>query len=347
LNVVRVGIAGFGSMGRAHASNLAKVDGAELVAVCDIDEAALREAREVFKVPRLYGDWRDLVADPEVDAIIVCLPNRLHSVATIEALKEGKHVLCEKPPALTAKEVKEMFAASRRHGGKLLIGLSNRFRSKSLVMRRMVSNGVFGDVYYVKCWYLRRSGIPGMGSWFTRKKDAGAGALFDIGVHALDLGLWLMGDFRAERVLASTYAVFGPRGKGAGGWGKPVPGGIFDVEDFASSLIKMRSGATVLLEVSWAAHLPQTGFNVVLLGDEAGLDYGTATVYGEEDGVYYEKRLQIKDNNPYVDELRHFVDCIVNDMEPLTKPDEMVWLQAILEASLKSAESGEEVLVEA
>ncbi len=346
MDKARIGIIGFGSIGKVHIENFMKIKEAEVVAVCDIDERELEYAKSKYGIDRLYKDYHDLLSREDIDAVLVCLPNRLHSVVTIEALKSGKHVLCEKPPAITAREVKEMFDTSKRCGKKLLIGLTMRFRNQTQVLKSYLSSGALGDIYYAKCGYLRRSGIPGMGSWFTTKSEAGAGPLYDIGVHVLDLTLWLMGDFRADTVMASTYAKFGPRGKGMGGWGKPVPGGPFDVEDLGVALIKMRSGATVFLEASWAAHVGESGIYSLILGDKGGVDYTSMTIHTEENGVLVDKRLHYTKNNPYLTEAQHFVECILKDKEPITKPEEMIWLQAILEATLKSAEKGHEVKVE-
>ena len=345
MKTVRIGIIGFGSIGKVHMNSFKKLKNVEVVAVCDIDENELRYAKEIYGIENLYKDYHDLIARDDIDAVVVCLPNYLHSKVTIDALKEGKHVLCEKPPAITAKEVKEMFDVSKKYSRKLLIGLTMRFRDQTRVIKEYVSSGVLGEVYYAKCGYLRRSGIPGMGSWFTTKSKAGAGPLYDIGVHVLDLTLWIMGNFEADSVLASTYAKFGPRGKGLGGWGKPVPGGPFDVEDFATAFIKMRNGATVFLEVSWAAHVGESSIYSLILGDRGGVDYSSATVYTEEKGALVDKKLHYVRNDPYLAEAEHFVNCIIKDEEPITKAEEMIWLQAILESALKSAKEGRIVKV--
>jgi len=343
---VRVGIIGFGSIGKFHIERFKKLPNAEVIAVCDIDKKELEYARTKYGIELLFEDYHDLLAKENIDAVLICLPNRLHAPVTIEALKAGKHVLCEKPPALTAKEVKEMFEASKKYGKKLLIGLTMRFRNRSQVLKSYIDGGALGEVYYAKCGYLRRSGIPGMGSWFTRKSEAGAGPLYDIGVHVLDLTFWLMNNFKAEKVLASTYAKFGPQGKGLGKWGKPVPGGPFDVEDLAAAFIKMRNGATVFLEVSWAAHVGESRIYSLLLGDKGGADYASMTIYTEEKGTMIDKKLHYVESDPYLAEAQHFVECVLHDKEPITKPDEMIWLQATLEAALKSAETGREVRVE-
>jgi len=347
MKTVGVGVIGCGSIGTWHLDRYMRLEEAKVVAACDIDEQALKEVKTRWGIENLYTDYHDLLARDDVEAVSVCLPNYLHAPVTIDALKAGKHVLCEKPPALNANQVEEMFEVAKKTGKKLLIGLTRRFLSITRTARKYVKDDVLGEVYLAKCGYLRQTGIPGMGSWFTTKSMAGSGAVFDIGVHALDTTLWIMNDFKAESVLASTYAKFGPRGKAAGDWGKPVPGGPFDVEDLGVALIKMKGGATVYLEAAWASFSPKTEFYVHLLGDKAGLEYPAMRLITEEAGRITVKSMEYdRREDPYLNEVRHFiVDCILNDGEPVTKPEEMISLQKILDAVLESAEKGKEVKV--
>ncbi|HID11632.1 MAG TPA: Gfo/Idh/MocA family oxidoreductase, partial [Candidatus Latescibacteria bacterium] len=328
---VQVGVIGCGSIGTWHIERFQKA-GAEVVAICDIRRDRLEQVKADYKVPKSYIDYEDLLARKEVDAVVVALPTYLHKPVTVAAFEVGKHVLCEKPAAMNTAEVEEMLSARDQAGKKLLIGLTQRFRNSSHVLKEHIEAGELGEVYYAKCGYLRRSGIPGMGSWFTRRDQAGAGAIFDIGVHALDLAMWLMGEFRPKEVLASSYAKFGPLGKGAGGWGFPEPDGPFDVEDLGSAFIKMESGATVFLEVSWAAHIGGGQFYVTLLGDRAGADWGSLTVFGEDMGHQVDKKLYAEQNDPYLDEARHFLGCVRDEEEALTRDEEILGVQMALDA---------------
>ena len=341
---VGIGIIGFGSIGKYHLKAYNRVPEAEVIAVCDIDENELKIAKNQYGIENLYKDYHDLLSRNDIDAVSICLPNRLHSIVTIDSLKMNKHVLCEKPPAISTREVKEMFDTSKRMGKKLLIELTRRFMNKTRTAKKLIKLGDLGPIYYAKCGYIRRSGIPGYGSWFTTKSEAGAGPLYDIGVHALDLTFWLMDDFKSDYVIGSTYAKFGPKGKGKGGWGKPVPGGPFDVEDFASAYIKMKSGTTIYLEACWASHM-KTHFYTIILGEKGGLDYENMVLYTEEDDVLVDKKINYSENDPYLDAVKHFIDTIIHDVEPITTAEQMIWLQATLEAVLKSAEINEPVKV--
>lgn len=343
---VRVGVIGCGSIGVYHISSYQKVPNAEVVAICDADEATLGMAKQKYGVNQTYKDYRELLAKKDIDAVSVCLPNRLHSIVSVAAFEAGKNVLCEKPMAINAKEAQRMIDASKKANKKLQIGLTFRFQNRSRVLKEHVDAGELGEVYYAKCGCLRRSGIPGMGSWFTTKSEGGAGPLYDIGVHALDLTLWLMNNFRTKTVLASTYAKFGPYGRGKGDWGKPVPGGPFDVEDLAAVLMKMQNNATVFLEVSWASHIGEDKFYSQLLGDKGGVEFDTMMLYTEEKGNFVNKKLLYRENDGYLTEIEHFIDCVINDKEPITKPEQVLGVQKALDAAQKSAETGQEVRVE-
>ena len=340
----RIGVIGCGTMGKVHVKTFKSI-GAEVVAVSDIDEKELKYAKEVLGIENVYKDYKDLLARDDIDGVVVVVPNYLHHKITIDALKSGKHVLCEKPPALSVKEVREMFEASRKYGRKLLIGLTWRFRKLSRVFKDLVAQGEIGEPYLVKAYMIRRAGIPGYGSWFTIKEKAGAGPLYDIGVHVLDLSLWIIDNFEAEEVYAVTYAKLGPKGLGKGGWGKPVPGGPFTVEDWALAFIRLKNDVTVLLEAGWAGHIKEGDYNVIIMGDKAGLDYKEASVYREENGVLVDSKINIGRETPVENEAKHFINVVLGKEKPLTKSEEMIKLQAILEAALKSAEENRVVKI--
>lgn len=284
----------------------------------------------------LYTDVERMFAEAELDAVVNCLPNSLHSSVSVAAFDAGFHVLCEKPMATSLSEAEAMVDAARKNNRKLLIGLTKRFQGDSMAAKQLVLNGVLGDVYYSKAGWMRRNGIPGWGSWFTRSELAGAGPIYDIGVHALDLTCWLGGTFDVDQVLASSYAEFGPEKRGYGDWGAVNDSGYYDVEDLASALIKMKDGSTVAFEVSWAANVPSSEFSVMVLGDKAGLDMRGLMIHST-DGSEVDTSLEFKETDSYWEEMSHFIDCIVNDREPVTKPDEMLGLQRMLDMILLSA----------
>jgi len=339
LRTVGIGIIGCGGIGQLHLKNLKKIDSARVVAACDVNPSTLESFGKEAELPKKsrYKDYRRLLKRSDVEAVIVSLPNRLHPEVTVEAFEAGKHVYCEKPMAVNLSEAKRMVEAAEKSGMKLQIGLQYRLRGDSQVFKLHVDNGELGEIYYAKCGYLRRSGIPGWGSWFTRKKDAGAGPIFDLGVHILDLTLWLMSNFKPATAYASSYAKFGPKKKGLGRWGKPEPEGIFDVEDLSTALLKMEDGASIFFEASWASHIAKPSFYSTLMGNKAGLDFESASIYTTEHEGYVDRKLYFEEKDAHLAGMNHFVDCILKDEEPLTRPEEMLGLQRALDMILKSS----------
>ena len=211
-----VGIALIGAGGIAQGAHLPAYKKLEsegkvrIIALADIVESTAKAAAEKFDVPRIFSDYREMLLLKEIDAIDVCTPNYVHKQPVLDAFAAGKHVLCEKPIALNAIEGSEMVAAGRKAGKKFQVGLNNRFNSGPLAIKRFIDDGKLGDIYYARAHALRRRGIPGWGV-FTQKDKQGGGPLIDIGVHILDLSLWLMGHPKPVSVTGKTYTKFGTR----------------------------------------------------------------------------------------------------------------------------------------
>ena len=336
---VGFGVIGCGGIGLSHLKRLLQIEEAEVRAGCDVNPASLEAFREQTGLPgsSLHKDYRELLGRDDVDAVVIGLPNRLHSPVTVEAFEAGKHVYCEKPMATSLAEAEAMVDAAERSGGKLLIGVQSRFRGDVQALKRRVDQGVLGEVYYAKSTWMRRSGLPGWGSWFTRKADAGAGPIYDIGVHVLDLTLWFMDNFRPEAAYASSYSKFGPSRKGLSGWGPHHDEGVFDVEDLSTALLRMEGGASVAFEVSWVSHIAAPRIAVELMGLAGGLNLQSATIYTTEEGNHVDSTVHFDEVDVYLASMKHFVECIQEDLDPITRPEEMLGLQRALDMILKSA----------
>ena len=171
-------------------------------------------------------------------------PNYLHAPVGLEALQAGKNVMIDKPIATNAGDAAKLVEEAKKQGTLLMVGQNQRMTPTVQTAKQLILRGDLGEVYHAKTQMLRRSGIPRIGSWFTQTKFAGGGATYDIGVHALDRALYLMGEFDAAAVSGQTFAKFGPRGLGDGSWGKGEvdPSKPFDVDDLSIALIKLKSG---------------------------------------------------------------------------------------------------------
>ena len=192
-NMIKVGLVGTG-ITRAHASGYKRCQDVEMKAICDIDKARAEQFAADFDVKDVYTDYNEMLKDDEIVAVSVGTPNALHAPVAIAAFEAGKHVICEKPLATNAGEGRAMVEAGKKAGKIFMMGFNNRFRGDTQLLKKCIENGDLGDIYYAKTGWLRRKGIPGMGGWFTTKKMSGGGPLIDLGVHVLDLTLWLMGN---------------------------------------------------------------------------------------------------------------------------------------------------------
>jgi len=247
---LRVGIVGAGTIvERGHLPGYQCHPLTEVAAICDPNEERARKVAQEYGIPQVYADYCQMLELEKLDLVSVCAPNALHAPATIAALETGAHVMCEKPMALSVEEAKAMISAAERTGRRLTVGFHNRFRPECQILKSLADQGTLGEIYYARVSMLRRSGIPGYGSWFTDKKLAGGGSLMDSGVHGLDLVLWLMGQARPSSILGVTFREFGTRGQGLGGWGADIYRGLhqFDVEDLAVAMVRFENGAVLIL----------------------------------------------------------------------------------------------------
>jgi len=345
LEQVNVGVVGVG-IGHLHIEGYSKCPEARVLAVCDINEDRAHRVAAEFGVPHVYTDYNEMLRLESIDAVSVCTPNHLHAPVTIAAFEAGKHVICEKPLAMTPEEGKAMVAASKNAGKKFMTAFNNRFRGDTQVLKRFIENGDLGEIYYAKTGWIRRKGIPGMGGWFTTKSMSGGGPLIDIGVHVLDLALWLMGNPKAVSVSGAAYAKFGPRGEGTGTWGIAEKDGLYDVEDLAAAFIRLDTGATVMLEASWASHIERDVIYTNLVGTKGGADVEPLRIYTDMRGTTVDITPGFPHQSGHEMEIRHFVDCMLNGTEPISTGEHGLEVTRILDATYRSAETGREVILQ-
>ncbi|WJY01136.1 Gfo/Idh/MocA family oxidoreductase [Curtobacterium sp. 458] len=299
---LRVGVIGLGFAGTTHLDAYTAVPGVEVVALAGQETDRLHELADSRGVPHRYEDWQDLVARDDLDIVSIGVPNALHHPIAVAALESGKHVFCEKPLATTGDQAQEMVDAAVRNDRVLEVAYNHRrradvqFLSGHLAQRDADGNGPLGHVYHARASWLRRAGIPGIRSWFANKETAGGGPLIDLGSHVLDIALHLLGEPRVVTASAVAYNELGSAGRG-GSDRDPVSaatGRPFDVEDFASALLRFEDGSSLQLQASWASYSKDVeDIEVELLGSTGGArlfvrDYateGTVTLYSDEQGV--------------------------------------------------------------
>lgn len=321
------------------------------MAVADVMGDAAGRLAEMLEAVHVFTDYRELLALKELDAVLITLPNYLHAQTAIDAMEAGKHVLCEKPMAVNGKDAERMVKTQQQTRKILMVALNNRFRRDVQYLRAYAQAGELGEIYNAKCGWMRRAGIPGWGGWFTTMEHSGGGPLIDIGVHMLDLALYIMGNPKPVSVVGSTYTKFGDTAERKSRvWSVANPDGRFDVEDLATAFIRLDNGATLTLDVSWAANIEKDSVFVNLMGTKGGaaLDNSKGvTLFSEKFGVQQDlhSNLTFNDDEARLEMWRHFLDCIKTGEEPISSPVQGMFLNKILDAIYESSRTGREVLI--
>ena len=343
---------GAGGVAQSSCRQLSEIEDVELAAICDSHTGRAGTLASEYAINRIFSDFNEIAQAQGIDALYICIPNAFHASAAIAALKGGKHVFLEKPFATSHAEASEIASAAALNDRRLMVGMNQRFTPEAQCAKSLVALGKLGTPYHAKAFWLRRSGIPKLGTWFGNKELAGGGALYDIGVHLLDVALYILGTFDPVAVSGATYTNFGNRGLGEGGWGmSEAEFDRFDVDDFATALITLRDGSSVSLDVSWAMHQGERNrHNVMVYGTEAALSLYPLELYrsGGENGDY-EVVQSPRSEMKYIHQsrFRNFVNGLLGREEFCVRVEEALAVQRILDAIYESASrSGEAVSLE-
>lgn len=273
---LRVGIVGLGWTGWTHLKAYQELPNVEVIALAGYEADRLAQYGREFNVPNLYREYQDLLARDDLDVVSICTPNQLHKPIAIAALEGGRHVVCEKPLARSTEEALAMVEAARKADRVLHTVFNHRERGDVAALKRYIDEGGLGRIYHAKASWMRRNGIPTLGSWFTNKELAGGGPLIDLGVHMLDLALYLSGEPQIATVSAATYAELGPRGRGNRTETFAAKHGLnsaYEVEDLATGFLRATDGTTIALDTSWAVYgSAYDDFGVTLFGTEGGAE---------------------------------------------------------------------------
>ena len=357
---VRLGIIGAGNMGSGHIGNYLKglLPEIEIVAVADRRPDRRDWARENLgdKVA-IFNEGSDLIASGLVDAILIAVPHYQHPVLAVDGFKHNLHVMCEKPMAINTAEAQKMIDAAKRTGKKLTIGYQNRFRPDSRYLKQVCEAGDLGEIYYARAQAIRRRAVPTWGVFLDEEKQGG-GPLIDIGTHALDLTLWTMNNYEPEMVVGTKYHKLAPHANSANAWG-PWDPEKFTVEDSAFGFVRMKNGATIYLESSWALNtLDVHEAKTILCGDKGGADMmgegGALRINGERFGKTYVTEPGLGAGGvAFYDgetvsaadlEAKMWIAHVLDDNAPLiTKPEQSIVVTKILEAIYTSSATGKPV----
>ena len=337
---VRVGVIGLG-MGRWHIEQYKKHPQADVTALCDVDEKRLADAATKFEVPHTFTDPRKLIKSGLVDVVSIATPNTLHAPLTIDALKAGLHVLCEKPMAMNAAQAQKMVDAAKAAKRKLAINYSHRLTPNVQAMGRYIAAGDIGKAYFARTVWHRRRGIPGRQSFVT-KNFSGGGCLIDLGVHIIDIALYCLGFPKVLSVTGQTYMKFDKL---------DVPKLKMEVDDFATAYIRCEGDITLAVEVSWASHhTPGEEMTTAIYGTNGGVfrqigqDWKPQiTVSRREHGNLVTTKLDSFADVPSPPQ--DLINAVLENRQPAASGEHGLLLMKILDAIYKSSATGKEVIV--
>lgn len=339
---VNVGIIGMG-IGRPNAKAIAANPRGRVAALCDLVEERMDEfAKELPGPVRKFTDFKALCRDKEVDAVFIGTPNQLHVPMALEAIRHGKHVLITKPLADCEPAAIKAVEAAEKAGVVNMMSLSTRFNPECRYLGGLAQKKRFGELYYARARSIRRSGIPAWNLGFIQQ---GGGAFRDMGVHALDAAWWLLGMPQPRTVSGVAGAKFGPRGLGYWDFKRPEKRVYkqYACDDYAGGFVRFEGGAGLQIESFWASHQPDE-FQIELFGTEAGARLSPLTLYRTEGGIPQDIGMKIPKGPTAWDNIAsHFIECILEGVPCAAPLRHGMIVQQMLEALLKSAETGKEV----
>ena len=355
----KIAIIGAGGMAAYHATGFRQA-GAEIIALADVNQAAAERSAAKHGISGVFTDVAEMLRKlPELDAVSIIVPNKFHAPLAMQALKAGKHVFCEKPPAISAKEMLQMKTAAAAAKRTLMFNFNNRARPESFAMMDYIAAGTVGTINTCQAKWIRRAGIPGFGGWFTTKGLSGGGPLIDL-LHMVDLGLHFMGNPAPAHILARTYHDHINDKAFKGPWGIPdVAKGTTDVEAAAHGFITFQTGQSMSFAVSWAEMNQREEVSVTFQGAKAGglvrrlfgVDGIDATaidacqLYTLENGRHVNRDIIVPADETMgrVRSAVNFVRTIEGTEKPLNTPDQALALMKIIDGAYKSAATGKAV----
>lgn len=346
---LKVGIIGVGGIAGSHFPGWTASPLAEMAAFSDLNPEVLARVAKAQGVKKTYEKPEDLIADKSIDIIDICTPNMYHAPLAIAAMKAGKHVICEKPLAPTPSDIKKMIETRDKTKKLLMTAQHFRWNPTARALKAEVDTGRLGDIYHARSWMLRRSGAP-CRPGFICKEHSGGGPCIDIGVHILDLTLWMMGFPKPVAVSGITQNKLCELPGAFSNWGGPIPQKDWNVEEFAAAMVRFDTGATLILEVSWLLNHksgPGEDMQMWLYGDKGGSHWPSNEMLwtNNETQQHYNVQLQneVKGAEAHAAECMTFAECVANKQPSPVPAEQSLDVLTILDGLYRSSAAGAEV----
>jgi predicted dehydrogenase len=331
---LKIALVGVGAAAQInHLPALKKLEDVELVALCDRDPEKASRVAQKFGVPTSYSRFEELLADDTIDAVDLTTPNYLHAPMAVAALEAGKHVLCERPLARSASEAMAMAKAAKKSDRLIMCALQHRFRPDALLLRKFVDKGDLGDIFLAKGGWLRQKTEWDSDEWRAQKRASGGGVVLDLGFQMIDLSLWVLGSPQVVSVTASVHRTR----KG-------------DVEDSATAFLRLATGATLTLELTWGLLMEKDFAYLNLFGSGGAALLNPFRVHKGMHGTLVNVTPALETSrNQYRQsmeaQIQHFVDALRGAKSPMGLAAEIVPVMELMDAIYQSADQGREVKV--
>lgn len=334
---LRIAIIGAGQVAQTtHIPNLIKIGNNKIVGISDTKLEAVRATAAKFGIDRYYDSHKKMLEELHPDAVFICVPNRFHCSIALDALHMGCNVMCEKPPALTAEEAREMEQAADLAGKILTYGFHLRYSENVRIAKDHITSGKAGKIYHAEARWMRRRGIPGWGT-FTNREIQGGGPLIDLGAHYLDCVMYLMGYPEIRYVCASWDNEIG-KNSNVGFMGSWDPKN-FEVEDGLFGYIKFENEASLNISTAFAINQKAREDRTIrLYGAKEGISVFPLEFYGEQDGTLCDiAHPFVKDRDWHFDLDCMFVNACLGKEKLLVSAHQGTYIQEIIAALYQSA----------
>jgi len=331
---LRIALVGVGAAAQInHLPALKKLEDVELAALCDRDPEKAGRVAQRFGVPTSYTRFEELLADDSIDAVDLTTPNYLHAPMAIAALEAGKHVLCERPLARSGAEAAAMAKAAKQEDRLLMCALQHRFRPDAQLLRKFVDKGDLGEIFLAKGGWLRQKTEWDSDEWRAQKRESGGGVVLDLGFQMIDLSLWVLGDPKVVSVTASVHR----SRKG-------------EVEDSATAFLRLESGATLTLELTWGLLMEKDFAYLNLFGSGGAALLNPFRVHKGMHGTLVNVTPTLETSrNQYRQSLeaqiQHFADALRGSKNPMGLASEIIPVMELVDAIYRSADQGREVKI--
>ncbi len=329
----KIGVIGLGGVAQlVHLPNLSKLPNVELTAVAEINRNRLNTISDKFNIKQRYSNHHDLLAKSDVDAVIIATPTNTHKEISIDCLKAGKDVLVEKPLARKYSEAKEILDVAKKSKKILMVGMNLRYRPDTMMLRSLINANEIGEPFYIKCGWIRKQSSSE--KWFTKREESGGGVIIDLGIHLLDLSLWLLNYPEIESVATKNFYH-----------------NTKSVEDTSISCIKCKNNAVINLEVSWSLPVEKDHFYLDIFGTKGSFSSNPFRLYKKIENDYINLTPTQVDNptalfkKSYLNELKSFIGAI-KGLNPVFSPaEEAIHRMKIVEAMYESASKNSEIKI--